>query len=67
MMMRGLWKLTWIEIKVFLRERLAHSARSEFLSCSSLCWAARPTSGLRRLPSLRVALTRPAFPFLCRS
>jgi ABC-2 type transport system permease protein len=28
MMLRGLWKLTWIEIKIFLREPMGASGRS---------------------------------------
>jgi hypothetical protein len=31
-MLRGLWKLTWIELKIFMREPLAYSAPSVYLS-----------------------------------
>ena len=57
-MLRGLWNLTWLEIKIFLREPLGASPRSEsrrwFLSCSVGCWVARPPSQARGL--IRVEL-----------
>ena len=45
MMLRGLWKLTWIEIKVFMREPLGAFGTIGFRCCFSLCWDAWPISG----------------------
>jgi len=47
-MLRGLWKLTWIEIKVFMREPMGAFAPSWFQYCSSWSWAGSPTTGSRR-------------------
>jgi len=51
MMLRGLWKLTWIEIKVFLREPLG--------AFGTIVFPALIFLGLSRVPSLRLATTSP--------
>jgi ABC-2 type transport system permease protein len=52
MMLRGLWQLTWIEIKIFLREPLGAFGTIGFPVLVFL--------GLSRVPGLRLAPTSPA-------
>ena len=56
MMLRGLWKLTWIEIKVFLREPLGAFGT---IGCSCLdlrCFGSCCKAQIRRHPHLLPAV-----------
>ena len=46
MMMRGLWKLTWIEIKIFLREPLGAFGTIGFPVLIFLAWGRAASRGL---------------------
>ena len=52
-MLRGLWKLTWIEIKIFLREPLGAFGTMLSLSSYFSGWAASLGGRLHRIRARR--------------
>ena len=63
-MLRGLWKLTWIEIKVFLREPMGAFGAIVVPVLFFVAWAASPAAGSRRRHWLSAALPASGLPVL---